>query len=222
MRGHGGHGSGDHRTVLGSQVSRCERSWRVSKRDEFSCETILICEIDLILLFEQNPLFTFGGYFGPLPSAGLLLPPTPGHAGAGPHHRCGRRRPVRHPTWAEADRCLAQARWPSARLPVAMGTRPLLSFLAYKTFLVLEHGGPVPLVPCGVPSGPPGRCWAQVRLLLPQQGQCRGLPGAPAPHSWTPGEKGEWVIIINTDADAQVAHLPGAGHQLPSPSLSSL
>lgn len=29
----------------------------------------LICEIDLIFLFEQNPLFTFGGYCRPLPSA---------------------------------------------------------------------------------------------------------------------------------------------------------
>lgn len=71
------------------QVSRCERPWAVSKHDEFSCETILICEIDLIFLFEQNPLFTFGGYFEPLPSAQRLLPPAPGRAGVEPGHLRG-------------------------------------------------------------------------------------------------------------------------------------
>lgn len=143
-----------------------------SMMDSAVCETILICEIDLIFLFEQNPLFTFRGYFEPLPSARRLLPPAPGRVGVEPG-------PSPQPTAAphlstpQTTGPLAPPRphRPSAGPPMAICSRnsvllPCLKNTSCETNSVLEQRetfvvgnyGPKPVCQPALGGGPGSVC----------------------------------------------------------------
>lgn len=177
--------------------------------DSAACETILICEIDLIFLFEQNPLFTFRGYFEPLPSACWLLPPAPGRVGAEPVHLRSRLLPPGpSPGLGRSPPAPIGPDGPRAGPPAAVGSRdtvlfPCLENISCEADSVLEQRGAF-VVDNGSPkacsaSGAPGRGREVCGRCC-----CEGL--ALGTWLWLPGGLQSGVLWLPVEDQGEARH----------------